>query len=883
MPSFSTTNSRISPLLLLLGCLILLLSVFFRSSFSESQILFANDAPLGQLKTQEGKGLDNFFGVWMELNWIGSTQPSALPNLSNFLYLFVGPLGFAKFYAPVALLILGLSAGLFFHQLGFGRVACVLGGMAAMLNTGPFSYACWGLPSLPLCMASIFLALAALVSRPGRMTWGKAALAGLAVGFSITEGFDNGAIFSLYIAAFALCQSWVETEVRSQKLLQGVVRVVVIAVFAAFMAAQAISTLVGTQIQGIVGTQQDAQTKQAHWDLATAGSLPKIEALRVVIPGLFGYRMDTPEGGSYWGSAGQTPGIRESRHSGAGVYAGVLVVLIAVWALARSLVKQSNPFSDRERRFIWFWTGAAVISLLLAFGRHAPFYQFIYALPYFSTIRLPIKFMHPFTICIVTLFAYGLEGLTRSYLARPNAKEMSLGTQIKAWLKNATRFDRNWTIGVIVAIAASLLGWLMYVSSRVELIRYLQSVGFRKELNFPENAADLIARFSFTEAGWFIFFLVLSALAMLLILSGALAGQRAKWAAILLGLILVTDFARANAPWIIYENYHEKYAANSVIEFLRQQPHEHRVAGRLSPLASAFLAQGDFVNLYSLFWMQHLFPYYGVQCLDIIQMPRMPELDATYLRALTPSATNLFPIARLWQLTNTRFQLGMPGPYLEALNQQIDPAHRSFRVATNFDLAPKSSASATTGLRLEDITATLGPKGQFAVFELTNALPRARLFSQWEVSQDDNATLAKLVNPSFDPLQSVLLSDEAPTPLLEAGPADPGIAQITQYAAKKVQVKTQARTPRILLLNDRFHPAWKVLLDGQPVPLLRANFIMRAVHLPPGEHMVEFRFEPSAAMFFVSLAGLLLAFVLWGLLTFGAEQPATVSRPVRPA
>jgi hypothetical protein len=339
----------------------------------------------------------------------------------------------------------------------------------------------------------------------------------------------------------------------------------------------------------------------------------------------------------------------------------------------------------------------------------------------------------------------------------------------------------------------------------------------------------------------------------------------------------VTDFARANAPWIIYENYQEKYASNPVIDLLRQQPYEHRFAGRLSPFASAFLAQGDFPNIYSLLWMQHLFPYYGLQCLDIIQMPRVPELDKAYLDALSVrSQTNLFPIARLWQLTNTRYQLGM-APYLELLNQQIDPTHRSFRIATNFDLVPKSSAS-SAGLRMEDITTALGAKGQYAVFELTNALPRAQLFSQWEVNRDDNATLAKLASPAFDPLQAVVLADDAPAPVPEAsGTAEPGVAQIILYSAKEVQVKTQAKAPRILLLNDKFHPDWKVRMDGQPVPLLRANFIMRAVHLPPGEHTVEFRFAPAVTMLYVSLAALVLALVLWGLLVLAPGKPVAGS------
>src|SRR5207244_1760395 len=148
--------------------------------------------------------------------------------------------------------------------------------------------------SLPLTMASIFFALAVLVTHPGQMTWIKLALAGLAVGFSIAEGFDNGAIFSLYVAAFVVFDSWVSNGERPvQRLTKGAIGVIVVAVFAAFMAAQALSTLIGTQVKGIAGTQQDAETREAHWNGATMWSLPKIETLRVIIPGLFGYRMDT--------------------------------------------------------------------------------------------------------------------------------------------------------------------------------------------------------------------------------------------------------------------------------------------------------------------------------------------------------------------------------------------------------------------------------------------------------------------------------------------------------------------------------------------------------------------------------------------------------------
>jgi hypothetical protein len=198
----------------------------------------------------------------------------------------------------------------------------------------------------------------------------------LAVGLGITEGYDNGAILSLYIAAFLLFQAWLSQSTLGTRLGLGITRVAVVAICAAFLSAHALSTLIGTQIKGIVGTQQDTTTKEQRWDAATMWSLPKIETLRVVIPGLFGYRMDSPDGGNYWGSVGQTPGIPQSRQSGSGVYVAVLVTLLAIWAVARASRKLDCPFSEQERWLIWFWASAALVSLLLAYGRHAPFYQF---------------------------------------------------------------------------------------------------------------------------------------------------------------------------------------------------------------------------------------------------------------------------------------------------------------------------------------------------------------------------------------------------------------------------------------------------------------------------------------------------------------------------
>jgi len=83
-----------------------------------------------------------------------------------------------------------------------------------------------------------------------------------------------------------------------------------------------------------------------------------------------------------------------------------------------------------------------------------------------------------------------------------------------------------------------------------------------------------------------------------------------------------------------------------------------------------------------------------------------------------------------------------------------------------------------------------------------------------------------------------------------------------------VVISTDAESSTVLMLNDKHHPAWQVTVDGKPAKLLRANYLMRGVHLSPGKHTVEFKFAPAAGSIRISLAGLGLAGVLGALLIF---------------
>ena len=474
-------------LLLLAG----ILAMMFFKVFVPGLTLFSNDGPLDRLMAESHRLPARFTGCWGDLNSIGCREASALTDFSFALQWLLGPVTFSKLYTPLALLGLGVGAWLFFRQSGLAPAACLLGGLGAALNSSFFSLACWGVAGEVFSVGLTFVALAALAGSSAKFPgWVCILWAGLAVGLAVAEGADVGALFSVVLALFAVYQAWAAEGPRTKRIAGGVARVALIAVCAGLVAAQAISELVITNIEGVTGAKQDMRTREERWDWATWWSLPKREVLSLAVPGLFGYRMDTSGGGSYWGSIGrnrawdgyvaggnQPAPSGFARYTGGGFYTGVIVLLVAAYAGAQALRRQTSVFNLAERRLLWFWLGLSLVSLLLAFGRYAPFYRWFYGLPYASTIRNPIKFLHVMSLSLVVLFAYGLDGLWRKYMTPAKGVPAPRSVAWHLWWQRADRFEKAWVWSLVPAprrdvagldnlfLAPGITDWLLALGS----------------------------------------------------------------------------------------------------------------------------------------------------------------------------------------------------------------------------------------------------------------------------------------------------------------------------------------------------------------------------------------------------------------------------------
>jgi hypothetical protein len=377
-------------------------------------------------------------------------------------------------------------------------------------------------------------------------------------------------------------------------------------------------------------------------------------------------------------------------------------------------------------------------------------------------------------------------------------------------------------------------------------------------------------------------------------------------------------------PWIVHWNYNQKYdidpanpanSTNPILNFLRDKSYEHRVAILPFNFPQQFAL---FESLYRIEWAQHHFPYYNIQSLDIIQMPRMP-VDWEAFNAALVSST---PVRR-WELTNTRYLLG-PAGFLAPLNEQLDPVQHRFRIIQGFSVASKPGIERAT--KYEELTAVPNDNGEYALFEFTGALPRAKLYADWQVSTNnpavlqqwvktvqqqvpqemgdalaqldtnDIATLYALAATNFDPTKIVLVSTNLPSPppanttnensgTVEFKPYNPKWKKNELwekngfcYAPKDVVLAATADAPSVLLLNDKFDPNWRVTVDGKPAELLRCNFIMRGVYLTPGAHTVEFQFKLPSGPLYVTFTAIAVGIFLLGLLVFSTRKSGAAIR-----
>lgn len=92
------------------------------------------------------------------------------------------------------------------------------------------------------------------------------------------------------------------------------------------------------------------------------------------------------------------------------------------------------------------------------------------------------------------------------------------------------------------------------------------------------------------------------------------------------------------------------------------------------------------------------------------------------------------------------------------------------------------------------------------------------------------------------------------------------VIRLTAYEPNHLVYESSSTEAGVAVFSEIFYPGWRVTVDGQPVELARADYILRAMNIPAGKHTIEMSFDPQSLHTTEGIAYAALALLLIGVL-----------------
>ncbi|MFN8485886.1 MAG: YfhO family protein [Anaerolineae bacterium] len=201
-------------------------------------------------------------------------------------------------------------------------------------------------------------------------------------------------------------------------------------------------------------------------------------------------------------------------------------------------------------------------------------------------------------------------------------------------------------------------------------------------------------------------------------------------------------------------------------------------------------------------------------------------------------APNLSLIERLYDVAGIYNPLQVADYQLfwEGLTDRATPLYDFLNA--KYIVAPKDFA-----LPWDKFTPVFDGDPSVNIYLNSRALPRAQVIYHSRVIPDPAAAFAALRAGGFDPSRETIL---AGGDALNGAPEGETSLSFAEYEPQSIVTDVTAAADAYVVFSEVAYPGWTATVDGRPASIERANFAFRAVRVPPGEHHIALRFEPTA-------------------------------------
>jgi hypothetical protein len=136
-------------------------------------------------------------------------------------------------------------------------------------------------------------------------------------------------------------------------------------------------------------------------------------------------------------------------------------------------------------------------------------------------------------------------------------------------------------------------------------------------------------------------------------------------------------------------------------------------------------------------------------------------------------------------------------------------------------------------------------EGRWSLFEWSGAPPRASVLSSWMVAPDSEQALKTIIAPGFAPGNTVILEQD-PKLGPPGGVGRLGTATYRALGPQSAMVEVDAMAPSLVLVRNPFDSGWHARVDGRPAPILPADYLIQAIPVPVGHHVITLTYgDPS--------------------------------------